>query len=156
MQKQTKKHIKTIGAILFLIYIGFLFYFLFFAEEYNRNIVAENYRYNLTPFKEIIRFWSYRAQLGMKTVVINLLGNIAAFIPFGLFVPIISIKLRKAWKVILLGALLSTAVELLQLVTRVGSCDIDDLILNTTGTIIGYLIFCICNVVWRNTYGKKI
>ena len=156
MQRQTKKHIKNLGLILFLIYIGFLTYFLFFAEEYQRNIVAESYRYNSMPFKEIIRFWTYRAQLGTKAVVINLGGNLGAFIPFGLFVPIISVKLRKAWKVILLGALLSTAIEFLQLVTKVGCCDIDDIILNTIGTMIGYWLFLLCHLIWRKTYGKKI
>ena len=156
MQIKTKKHIKKMGLILFLIYIGFLVYFLFFSEEYNRNIIAESYRYNFMPFKEIMRFWHYRYQLGARVVVINIIGNIGAFIPFGLFVPIISIKLRKAWKVILLGMLLSGTVELLQLVTKVGSFDVDDIILNTAGTIIGYLLFCICNAIWRKTYGKKI
>jgi Glycopeptide antibiotics resistance protein len=156
MQIKTKKHIKEVGLILFLIYIGFLVYFLFFSEEYNRNIISESYRYNFTPFKEIMRFWHYRHQLGAKVVVINIIGNIGAFIPFGLFVPIISIKLRKAWKVILLGILLSGTVEFLQLVTKVGSFDVDDIILNTVGTIIGYLLFCICNAIWRKTYGKKI
>ena len=155
MQMQTKKYIKMAGRILFLIYIGFLVYFLFFAEEYNRNIIAESYRYNFIPFREIIRFWNSRHQMG-RIVVINLVGNIGAFLPFGLFVPIISIKLRKAWKVILLGALLSMTVELLQLVTRVGSGDIDDIILNTFGTIIGYWLFYICHAIWRKIYGKKI
>ena len=156
MQIKTKKHIKNIGLALFLIYISFLVYFLFFSEEYNRNIIAESYRYNFTPFKEILRFWNYRGQLGVRVVVVNLLGNIGAFVPFGLFVPIISIKLRKAWKVILLGMLLSTAVEFVQLITKVGSCDIDDLILNTFGTMIGYLIFSVCHAIWRRIYGKKI
>lgn len=156
MQIKTQKSIKKIGLVLFLIYIGFLVYFLFFSEEYNRNIISESYRYNFTPFKEILRFWNYRHQLGIKVVVINLAGNIGAFVPFGLFVPIISIKMRQAWKVILTGMLLSTAVEFLQLVTRVGSCDIDDLILNTLGTIIGYLLFSICHAIWRKIYGKKI
>ena len=156
MQIKTQKSIKKIGLVLFLIYIGFLVYFLFFSEEYNRNIISESYRYNFTPFKEILRFWNYRHQLGLKVVVINLVGNIGAFVPFGLFVPIISIKMRQAWKVILSGMLLSATVEFLQLVTKVGSCDIDDLILNTLGTIIGYCLFSICHAIWRKIYGKKI
>lgn len=156
MQTKTKKHIKNMGFILFLTYICFLVYFLFFAEEYSRNIISESYRYNFIPFKEIIRFLNYRMQLGTRAVLINLVGNIGAFIPFGLFVPIISIKLRKPGKVILLGMLLSIAVEFIQLVTRVGCCDVDDVILNTLGTIIGYLLFYICHTIWRKIYGEKI
>jgi len=156
MQIQMKKHIKNIGVILFLIYMAFLVYFLFFAEEYSRNIVTEHYRYNYTPFEEIVRFWQYRHQLGMQAFTLNIIGNVVAFVPFGLFVPIISRGLRKTWKIIMLGALLSAVIEVVQLMTRVGTCDIDDVILNTIGAIVGYLIFYICSCVWRNTYGKKI
>ena len=156
VKTQAKKYIKISGIVLFLIYISILIYFLFFSEEYNRNIIAIEYRYNFTPFKEIMRFWLHRRQLGWEIVIINIIGNIGAFVPLGLFIPIISKRLRKAWKVIMLGTLLSLTVELLQLVTRVGSCDVDDIILNTFGTMVGYLLFCSCNYVWRKTYGKAI
>lgn len=152
MEAQTKKRIKIVGVILFLIYISFLLFLLFFYEGYSRNIVWEDYRYNFIPLKEIIRFWNYREQLGIGVFTLNVLGNIVAFIPLGLFLPIISIRLRKAWKVILIGALLSTVVEFLQLVTKVGCCDIDDLILNIFGTIIGFGLFCICNVIYRKRH----
>ena len=145
MKTQTKRYIKIGGVILFLIYLSILFYLLFFSEEYDRNIIATGYRYNFIPLKEILRFINYREQLGMMSVMINVVGNVVAFVPFGFFIPIISSGLRKTWKVILLGFLLSLSVEILQLVTRVGSCDIDDLILNTLGAVLGYALFCICN-----------
>ena len=153
---QAKKYIKIGGIVLFLIYISILIYFLFFSEEYNRNVIAAGYRYNFIPFKEIIRFWSHRRQLGWEIVMINIVGNIGAFLPFGLFIPIISRRLRRAWKVVALGLLLSLTVEFLQLVTRVGCCDVDDIILNTFGTMLGYLLFVGCNYFWRQTYGKAV
>ena len=47
-------------------------------------------------------------------------------------------------------------VEVVQLVTKVGCFDVDDLILNTLGAAIGYGIFAVCNYLRRRHYGKKI
>ena len=52
---------------------------------------------------------------------------------------------------------MSLAVETIQLVTRVGIFDVDDLMLNTLGAALGYLVFAVCNRVRRKIYyGKKI
>ena len=48
--------IRAFGKVLFLLYVGFLIYFLFVAEWYGRTEIAEDYRYNLELFKEIRRF----------------------------------------------------------------------------------------------------
>ena len=72
---------------------------------------------------------------------LNLGGNILAFVPFGLFFPLLSRKNRGFWKVALISFEVSLLVELIQLVTRVGSCDVDDMILNTLGGMIGHLCF---------------
>ena len=47
----------------------------------------------------------------------------------------------------------SLCVETIQLVWKVGSFDVDDLILNTLGGVIGYLLFWICNKIRRKIYG---
>ena len=44
---------------------------------------------------------------------------------------------------------LSLLVELLQLVFKVGSFDVDDMLLNTFGGVIGYIVFAICNMIRR-------
>ena len=57
---------------------------------------------------------------------------------------------------VLLGFSVSLAVETIQLVTRVGIFDVDDLMLNTLGAALGYLVFAVCNRVRRKIYyGKK-
>ena len=53
--------------------------------------------------------------------------------PFGFVLPVISRNQRKFWKVTLLSFLTSLLVELIQLVSKVGSCDVDDMLLNTLG-----------------------
>ena len=76
MKKETKHIIRTLGTILFILYVLALIYFLFFSEEYGRAAMEERqYRYNLIPFVEIRRFWVYRKQLGLMAVVTNLFGN---------------------------------------------------------------------------------
>ena len=144
MKNKTKKRIRLISWILFVMYILLLVYFLFLSEEYGRKDFAlREYRYNLTPFQEIKRFWIYRKQLGHFAVVSNLLGNVVGFIPFGFMLPCISRRTRGFLLITLSGFNLSLCVECIQLVSRVGSFDVDDMILNTLGTAIGYVVFAV-------------
>lgn len=157
MKKETADRIRWGGILLFIIYLLFLTYFLFFSERYGRTSVeGRQIRYNLVPFVEIRRFVSFREQLGAEAVFLNVAGNILAFIPFGLLLPIILRPMRKGIRVVIWGFLFSMSIELLQMLTRVGSFDVDDLLLNTTGALLGLILFRICNKVRRNYYGKAL
>lgn len=136
------------GRVLFLIYVAGLCYFLFFAENYGRVIGQENYRYNLVPFREIERFWTYRDELGIHSFY-NLAGNILGFVPAGFFIPILWENKRGFFFTVCVTFDMSLLVEILQIVLRVGSFDVDDLILNTLGGIIGYLLLTLVGK-WRN------
>lgn len=145
------------GLVLFAIYVLLLVYFLFFSEAYGRVAEADQaYRYNLIPFVEIRRFWIYRRQLGTAALFTNIFGNVLAFIPYGYILPIVTRHLRSGFLIILSGLCLSLSVEVIQLVTKVGCFDVDDLILNTLGAALGYLLFVICDHIRRKYYGKKI
>lgn len=140
-----------------MIYIGLLVYFLFLSEEYGRTSFDQRiYRYNLTPFQEIKRFWIYRHRVGFWVAFLNLAGNVIGFLPFGFFLPILSKRLRNGAVVTALGFGLSLLVESIQLVFKVGCFDVDDLILNTLGAAIGYMLFAVCNYLRRKRYGEKI
>lgn len=132
--------------LLFGIYIILMVYFLFFAESMGRNLSTEEYHYNLYPFREIRRYLVYYQVIGVHTVCLNLAGNVAAFVPFGLFFPLLSRKNRGFWKVTLISFEVSLLVEMIQLATRVGSCDVDDIILNTLGGMLGHLCF---KIIWH-------
>ena len=69
---------------------------------------------------------------------INLVGNVVMFIPLGFCLPRIFPKLRGFFKTFFFCFVLIIAVELLQYYSLLGTCDIDDLILNMAGIIIGY------------------
>ena len=153
MKKNTALQIRRIGTFLFILYIIALAYFLFFAEEYGRTTSMGDYRYNLVLFKEVRRFIKYRETLGTSAVVINLAGNVIGFIPFGFILPIINRRTRSLLQIGLLSFQLSLAIEVAQLIFKVGSFDVDDLLLNTAGGIIGYVIFYLCNKLRRKYYG---
>ncbi len=140
--KNAKKILHILSWIIFVIYLIALVYFLFFSEQMGR-VPGDSYRYSLVPLKEISRYLVYRREIGTFHVMLNLLGNILCFVPFGFVLPVISRQQRKFWRIAFLSFLSSLLVELIQLVSKVGSCDVDDIILNTLGGMIGYLLFWI-------------
>ena len=157
MKDETKRRIRQTGVILFVIYVLLLIYFLFFSEAYGREAEAEReYRYNLVPFVEIRRFWVYREQLGLFALFTNIFGNVLGFVPLGCILPVICRKWRNGFLIILSGFGLSLCVETIQLITKVGCFDVDDMILNTLGAALGYLAFAVCDYLRRKHYGKKI
>lgn len=151
--KRTKR-IRILGKILFVLYIFFLIYFLCLAEWYGREGTWQEYRYNLELFKEIKRFITYREQLGTFMVFANLAGNILIFVPYGFFIPMAT-RRHGFIKTIFLSMVLSLAVETAQLITKVGSFDVDDILLNTIGGVLGYIVFQVCNHVRRKYYAGK-
>ena len=83
-----------------------------------------------------------RKNYGIAVTIINLLGNVVCFIPFGYLVPKM-IKYIKNTNIVVVMALtfmFSLVIETIQLVLKVGAFDVDDLILNTLGGAIGYLL----------------
>lgn len=146
--------LRVLGKILFVLYIGFIIYFLLFSEWYGRTGAMQEYRYNLVLFKEINRFWEYREQLGWYAVFTNLFGNVLIFMPFGFFLPMAS-RYRSFAAAVLYSFSLSLMVETFQLLTKVGSFDVDDLLLNTIGGAAGYIIFIICAAIRRHHASKK-
>ncbi len=96
---------------------------------------------NTTPFKFLIH---------MKTAsnayfLINVLGNIAFFIPIGLLTPLL-FNGNSFLTSTVAGFLLSLSIELLQL-PLLRATDIDDLILNTSGAVVGFIIYLIITKV---------
>lgn len=154
MSGRKKKIFRAVGKVLFLLYVVFLIYFLFLAEWYGRTGISEEYRYNLELFREIKRFIIYREQLGGFAVFANLAGNILIFVPYGFFISVAS-RERGFFKTLFFSMGLSLCVEIIQLFTRVGSFDVDDILLNTIGGVLGYIIFLICNGIRRKHDVRK-
>lgn len=149
-----KRLISNMLTVCFICYMILLVYFLFFSEEYGRDEVYTTYQYNLKLFHELRRYLAYKDQIGNLFFLINVVGNVAAFMPFGFLLPVMYREQRRESThnghyfrsflfVTLLGFLMSLIVETIQLVTKVGCFDVDDLMLNTLGVVLGYLIYYI-------------
>ena len=154
MDSRKRKRIRILGKILFILYVIFIVYFLLFSDWYGRTGEMREYHYNLVLFKEIKRFWQYREQVGFFAMFTNLFGNVIIFIPFGFFLPMGS-RQRSFIATAYYSFVLSLCVEVFQLITKVGSFDVDDLLLNTIGGICGYILFAICAAIRRRHAGKK-
>ena len=94
---------------------------------------------NLRPLFTIRAFWQRGTLEGQ---LVNLLGNVAVFVPLGLLMPWAFPALRRWWAVTLLCGGLSLAIEFTQLFLA-RSVDVDDLLLNTLGGLLGYLLFAL-------------
>lgn len=100
---------------------------------------------NLVPFHTIRLFAHQLVDPVFPDMVrratINLAGNVILFVPLGYFLPVTWKSMRRFYRTVLTVATVIIMVELLQLLIQVGSCDIDDVMLNTVGAAAGYGIF---------------
>lgn len=94
---------------------------------------------NFTPFKTIDYY--LRGHANTPIAVSNLGGNIILFSPLGLLVPFIFPRFRSVRQVTAIALGTSLFLELVQLLTGLGSFDVDDLLLNVVGGLIGVLAF---------------
>lgn len=133
------KH-KWIFKVLFGVYCAFIVWYTLFTRK-------------ATATRSIdLRFmWSYREMLAgdlnwKKDVVQNLL-NIAFFVPYGILFPL------KKWNVVLISACaFSILIEAAQYFSRLGLCELDDVICNTLGAMIGFWILIGLTKVFKKRY----
>ncbi len=161
VRKQNRRN--PVVALFFLGYAALMLYLLFVRNRVGTQELpywqqVQN-NYNLDPFHTVRNYWDvltrpeyylekwevYSVYLFQaKTAAINILGNIAMFIPLGTFLPALWPKLQKAWKTLLAALLSILAVEIIQLFSLLGRCDIDDLLLNMAGIAVGYALWRLC------------
>ncbi len=133
---------------LFLCYLAGVFVLIFYKGWGGIAFLRDNYgsfavwresvshSLNLIPFRFLFDAGGYTA----RAWIVNVCGNIALFIPMGVFVPVLFPKAR-AWRwrrAVLDAVLLIGAIELAQLLLMCGQGDIDDVILNASGMCAGF------------------
>ena len=104
-------------------------------------------------FREIERFYEFGLSHDWNLFWINVVGNVVVFIPFGILVPRLISRCQNWVFIILLSLEFSFVIEVIQLLSRVGSFDVDDLLLNTLGGMCGYVIFRITTL--RKEHRRK-
>lgn len=113
--------------LIFIIYILCLFHIVTYQDvNYGTN--------NFIPFKEMFRY-----DIGSYKFYKNIIGNIVLFLPYGFFVSNY-LDSKKIFRPIVLGIIVSFTIEAVQYyIGRV--FDIDDIILNVIGAMLGYLVY---------------
>lgn len=156
--------------VWFCLYIVFLLSLTLFDTYFNRNginifsldkdMVKEymNSSFNIIPLKTIkLYFNGYNGGYLSKSLFLyNIIGNLCALMPLSFFLPLLFKKQNNILIFILTIILIVIGIESMQFLTLSGSCDIDDLILNLSGSLVLYLIFKIkpINKVIRKTFIK--
>ncbi|WP_141506560.1 VanZ family protein [Paenibacillus luteus] len=123
----------TVLALCYALIMGWL---LFYRNRY----FGEGYSYNLVPLYTIKKYIIHYDHFNFDIWFKNLFGNIVLFVPIGFFLPLLNKKRLSHWRLIAASIALITVVEVVQLVTKLGSFDVDDIILNTFGAWIGLLM----------------
>ena len=142
--RRRQAHYRDIGLqASFYVYVFMVLtltgYFILFREisvlgwwENMQQRVASRDRVNLKLF-QIFRIY----RLGNKQII----GNFVMLLPLGIYLPLLYPAFRRFWAVLLGSFLASAGIELLQLITRFRSADVDDVLLNTLGACLGYGIY---------------
>ncbi|KAA0745769.1 VanZ family protein [Bacillus sp. AY3-1] len=146
---------KELISFLFVIYIGMVVAITLFPIPIGFPTGIENIRLsiNIVPFASIIKdigkigiAYDGDVLFMIGLIVRNVGGNILLLMPLGFLAPIIWDKFKKIKNTILLGLAISISIELLQLTGSLFSgwgriTDIDDVIFNVIGSIVGYFIY---------------
>ena len=141
-----KRLLKYLVHITFIVYLSLLFLVLFDRPSGTEKLpimIYLSHSVNLIPFKTIIEYTLafFNGSMGIGYAIDNLSANLLVFMPMGVYLPYYfknKLSLKQCF-IILFGMVFS--VEILQLILRKGLFDIDDIILNVLGGMIGYLIF---------------
>lgn len=139
LERRKRDQIRRAARLLLAVYLVHLLGLLFFDGQFGRHqtFSLENWRLrtNLRPFATIAVYWRgvARGWVNPRVAVINLLGNLLALAPLGALLPLAWRRMKKTAPGLALGAVCIVLIEITQLLTGCGSCDIDDFILNFAG-----------------------
>lgn len=114
-------------------YALFMLLLLFYRNRY----FGEGYSYNIVPFHTIKQYIVFRHHFNSDIWFKNLAGNVVLFMPIGVFAPLLHIRYLNPLRLAALSVVMIGVVETAQMLIRVGSFDVDDIILNTAGALLG-------------------
>ncbi|WP_313804042.1 VanZ family protein [Cytobacillus sp.] len=125
---------------MLIFYLFLLIDLLFLSRGTYRNV-------NLIPFETIRSYIHVDDGIRTKWVDVNVWGNILMFVPAGIYLMIIK---GKAIKTFLIICGMSLGAEIIQYIFAIGASDIDDLILNSLGGLIGILIYLVLEKMFKS------
>lgn len=140
---------KLIFRFSLFIYLLLLCWVLFFqVGNTDRNTYFINPDDHLVPFHStydmLKKAFTYRYTPHggefQEIVLVNIIGNLVLLLPWGFIAPLVFSKLNNIKRIALSGFLISFAAEVIQYFFSLGIADVDDLIYNTIGTVIGFYL----------------
>ncbi len=153
----SNKAFKALGTICFIVYLMLLIRvsIFYFPDTMISGILSS---WSVEGF---IRHLSYVNFIPFKTIgptlfnpslpwieVPNMLANIIGFVPLGFMIPYLIPSTRKIARILIIGFGVSLALEAVQVVTILGTGDIDDVLLNVVGALLGYALFEMVSTAW--------
>lgn len=137
---------REVGIYLFFSYLLIVFHLTFYPFQF---IAPYTHVLEMQwlPFKEILTQYGRTPKLAMYFAV----GNIVMTIPFGFFLALLFKRCRHLIVIVVCGLGYSLSIELFQMLFTNRSAEIDDLIFNTSGAMIGYILF---SVLKRKLYSN--
>lgn len=151
-----QKWIKCIFIFYILIVIKVIIfkypyeYFYQIVQTWQKDVILEGLETaNFIPFRTIRMYIEYAHKLNSFE---NLAGNILVFMPFGILFPMV---IRRRWKFlhVFLGAfIMALGIEAFQLFSAFGAFDVDDILLNCIGAVLGYLVYLVIVKCYQNIF----
>ncbi len=144
MQKRISR--RFLGKLFFAVYIIFVIKVIIFkyplaqlyaiAGTWRKDVILEGLgTANFMPFRTIKMYIDYAYKLNS---VENLAGNILVLVPFGFFLPLLSDGALRLADVFIYAFTFVLGMEAFQLFSAFGAFDVDDILLNCLGAVIGY------------------
>ncbi len=144
MKRTNRFNAFMLYGIFLTLYILLFFYALIFKYISPLDLFSSDREYvrsiNVIPFHTIYSYLSGSLNVSPVIVVSNILGNIILFVPLGLYLQLLK-KTKKIWISILIIFFTPLFVEMFQFIFGLGAADIDDIILNCSGGLIGILVY---------------
>lgn len=142
--QKKRETIFKISMILFFMYSCLMIWEVFVGPYRSYSGIR---RYNLYPFKTIVDYFMNSGKYSFHVLFINLAANIVTFIPLGFFVSLLFKRFNNIIIIVVSSIIITTVIETMQFVFNVGVFDIDDIILNTSGCIIGFIFYKIIKCI---------
>lgn len=128
----------------------------FFGIVYSYLVLGVTYLCREPVFEQVISFRPFSAPLGNPRLWAYFVENIIMFLPYGFILPILIGYFEKWYRCLFAGIISSAFIEAIQYMSARGKAQIDDVLLNTFGMMLGWVIFTVIAFIYRKKHKKEV
>lgn len=140
IRKTKLNKLREAALSIFFVYFLVVIYFTFFKSGVLAINLDQSRYMNIIPLKETVKMFKDN-YMGLGNSLYNVLGNILLFMPLGFFIPMLFKKCNNSKKILLYGFTASFTIEGIQYFTAMNIADVDDIIFNTLGALLGLICY---------------